>query len=101
MKTELNINEPEITNYESRIFYFQNASIRNKNKEVEGINQDSFLELLSINGNKQFHLFGVMDGHGVNGHIISKYISRFISEYYISLITLVLSFFLFKYKNPF
>jgi serine/threonine protein phosphatase PrpC len=85
MKTELNINEPEITNYESRIFYFQNVSISNKNKEgVEGINQDSFLELLSINGNKQFHLFGVMDGHGVNGHIISKYISRFISEYFIS-----------------
>ena len=85
IKNELDIYKPEITNYESKIYYFQNISISNKNKEgVEGINQDSFLELLSINGNKKFHLFGVMDGHGVNGHIISKYISRFISEYFIS-----------------
>ena len=85
IKNELGKNKPEITNYESRIYYFQNISISNKNKEgVEGINQDSFIELLSINGNKKFHLFGVMDGHGVNGHIISKYISRFISEYFIS-----------------
>jgi len=75
----------EIANYELNIYYFQNLSVSSKNKEgVEGINQDSFIELLSINGNKKFHLFGVMDGHGINGHIISKYISSFIREYFIS-----------------
>lgn len=85
IKNVLNQEEPEITNYESRIYYCQNLSTSNRNEEGnEGINQDSFLQLFSVYGNKKFHLFGVMDGHGVNGHIISKYISRFISEYFYS-----------------
>ena len=75
----------DILNFELNLFYCQNLSSCNRNKEgVEGINQDSFLELLNINKNNKFHLFGVMDGHGINGHIISKYISRFIEEYFIS-----------------
>ena len=77
--------DEEILNFELTIYYCQNLTVCNKNLEgVEGINQDSFIQLLSINGNKKFHLFGVMDGHGINGHIISKYVSRFISEYIIS-----------------
>ena len=77
--------EEDITNYQSNIYCFQNLSTSNKNKEgIEGINQDSIVQLLSINGNKNFHLFGVMDGHGINGHLISKYISRFIREYFIT-----------------
>ena len=65
-----------------QIYYCQNLTLCNRNNDgIEGINQDSFLQLLSINGNKKFHLFGVMDGHGNNGHIISKYVSRFIGEY--------------------
>ena len=82
---KINNNQEEITNYELKIYFCQHLSTANKTKEgVEGINQDSFLELLSINGNKKFHLFGIMDGHGVNGHTISRYISRYIEEYFIS-----------------
>ena len=74
--------DEEIQQFKLHIYYCQNITICNRNNDgIEGINQDSFLQLLSINGNKQFHLFGVMDGHGNNGHIISKYISRFIGEY--------------------
>lgn len=74
--------DEEIQQFELHIYYCQNLTICNRNNDgIEGINQDSFLQLLSINGNKKFHLFGVMDGHGNNGHIISKYISRFIGEY--------------------
>jgi len=77
-----NDEDEEIQQFELCIYYCQNISICNRNNDgIEGINQDSFLQLLSINGNKNFNLFGVMDGHGVNGHIISKYVSRFIGEY--------------------
>lgn len=81
----MNKNEQQIINYKLKIYYCQNLSTCNKTKEgIEGINQDSFLQLLSMYGNPKFHLFGVMDGHGINGHLISKYISRFIIEYFIS-----------------
>jgi serine/threonine protein phosphatase PrpC len=77
-----NDEDEEIQQFELHIYYCQNLTLCNRNKDgIEGINQDSFLQLLSINGNKKFHLFGVMDGHGNNGHIISKYVSRFIGEY--------------------
>lgn len=77
-----NDEDEEIQQFELHIYYCQNLTLCNRNNDgIEGINQDSFLQLLSINGNKKFHLFGVMDGHGINGHIISKYVSRFIGEY--------------------
>ena len=77
--------EYEITNYKLKLYYCQSLSTSNKNQEgIEGINQDSFLQKLSMYGNKKFHMFGVLDGHGINGHLISKYISRFIIEYFIS-----------------
>ena len=40
------------------------------------INQDSFLELPNIFGNKNFHIFAVFDGHGENGHLVSQFISN-------------------------
>lgn len=52
--------------------------------EEEDINQDSYIQLLNINGIKKYNLFGVLDGHGTNGHLVSKYLSRFIIEYFIS-----------------
>ena len=79
---KINDEEEEIQQFELQIYYCQNLTLCNRNNDgIEGINQDSLLQLLSINGNKKFHLFGVMDGHGINGHIISKYVSRFIGEY--------------------
>ena len=79
---KINDEEEEIQKFELQIYYCQNLTLCNRNNDgIEGINQDSFLQLLSINGNKKFHLFGVMDGHGINGHIISKYVSRFVGEY--------------------
>ena len=82
-KNSLEINE--ILNFELNIYYCQNLSTSNRNKEgIEGINQDSYMQLFNIKGNSKFHLFGVMDGHGINGHIISKFISRYIEDYFIS-----------------
>ena len=49
--------------------------------EKEKINQDSYL----INENvfkQNLNIYGVFDGHGENGHLISKYISDYMNEYF-------------------
>ena len=40
------------------------------------INQDTFIVLTKINGIKNFNLFGVLDGHGSEGHLISQFVSE-------------------------
>ena len=42
------------------------------------INQDTYIFLTSINGIKNFDIFGVLDGHGPEGHLVSKFISKYI-----------------------
>ena len=42
------------------------------------INQDAYIEKTNINGVNDFNIFGVLDGHGSQGHYISEFISQFI-----------------------
>ena len=42
------------------------------------INQDSFVFKTDINGINNFNIFGVMDGHGPQGHFVSQFASKFI-----------------------
>ena len=49
--------------------------------EKEKINQDSYLIKENI-FKENFSIYGVFDGHGDNGHLISKYISESMNEYY-------------------
>ena len=42
------------------------------------INQDSFVFLTNINNIKDFNIFGVLDGHGPEGHFVSKFVTDFI-----------------------
>ena len=41
-------------------------------------NQDSFVFKTNINNIKNFNIFGVMDGHGPQGHYVSQFASKFI-----------------------
>ena len=41
-------------------------------------NQDSFVFKTNINGINNFNIFGVMDGHGPQGHFVSQFASKFI-----------------------
>ena len=41
------------------------------------INQDSYLILQGINGLKNFNIFGVFDGHGPEGHLVSQFVARY------------------------
>ena len=50
-------------------------------KDLSGkikVNQDSIVCLTNINNIKDFNMFGVLDGHGPDGHYVSEFISEFI-----------------------
>lgn len=55
------------------------AGIKN---DVEKENQDSFLILNNVIGIDDYHIYGVMDGHGANGHLVSGYIKQAAEEYF-------------------
>ena len=42
------------------------------------INQDSYISKTNINGIKDFNIFGILDGHGIQGHLISDFASNFL-----------------------
>lgn len=48
------------------------------------INQDYYVIEININGIKNFNLFGVLDGHGLYGHLISLFVGRYIVETFIN-----------------
>ena len=43
-------------------------------------NQDNYLINYEINGIKNFNMFGVLDGHGYNGHLASAFVSNYIKN---------------------
>ena len=49
--------------------------------EKEKINQNSYLIKKNI-FKENFNIYGVFDGHGENGHQVSKYVSDYMNEYF-------------------
>ena len=45
------------------------------NGNSKKMNQDSFTAVLNFRENAREHLFGVFDGHGTNGHLVSNFLS--------------------------
>ena len=48
------------------------------------INQDFYVIETNINGIKNFNLFGVLDGHGLYGHLISLFVGKYIVSSFIN-----------------
>ena len=64
--------------------YFHSLSQVGINKDnTIKINQETILELINIFGNSKFNIFGIFSGHGKNGHIISRHVSRYLKEYFL------------------
>ena len=67
---------------QNRINYIKSCkSISVSGMTEEGFkkrNQDSFVIERNINGIYNFNIFGVLDGHGDDGHYVSQFVSRFI-----------------------
>lgn len=55
------------------------AGIKN---DVEKENQDSFFILNDVMGIDNYHIYGVMDGHGANGQLVSRYIKQAAEDYF-------------------
>ena len=63
------------------------------NDNKEKINQDSYLILENLFDLK-FNIYGIFDGHGDNGHLISNLVSTFLNKYFINKINYCI-----KHKN--
>ena len=76
-----NLSITDLQNIESNInikySYITKEGLDDKNKKI---NQDSYLILDNIFENI-LNIFGVFDGHGKNGHLISSLVSSFLSQY--------------------
>ena len=57
-------------------------SVPGSHKGMEKINQDASLLLLNINDCKNIKLFGVFDGHGNYGELLSKQISEYFNTFF-------------------
>ena len=63
---------------------------RGKNDYIDKTNQDSFVALPNFNQMTDTHIFGVYDGHGiptfnnigVNGHLVSNYVTANIGRFF-------------------
>ena len=49
-------------------------------KGIKKTNQDTFLIENNVNGIENFNIFGVLDGHGDNGHLASNFVKNYIIE---------------------
>ena len=72
------------TNYISSNIFIKNIKAQSQAGRLEPhhtkINQDTYLIEQNINGILNFNLFGVLDGHGVDGHHVSKYVAKFLKN---------------------
>ena len=74
-KNNNNIKE-NIDNKQTGYGFVSYASITKEGRNQNGIikiNQDTPLVHLNVGGVKGFNLFGVLDGHGLHGHLISQF----------------------------
>ena len=69
-----NIIKKDIDSYKN----FSVVSIPGKNFGATKTNQDTPVAFVNINDIKGFNLFGVLDGHGTNGHYVSKFLRRYL-----------------------
>ena len=77
-KDSLNQLNSEFSSF-NYVKYVQATSVAGKKDGLlDKVNQDSYLCEKNINGVLNFNIFGVMDGHGDNGHLASQFVSKFI-----------------------
>ena len=77
-KIMANINEKS-KNIKINDTYFKSyysLSIGGKNYGARKTNQDTPVTSISVNNIKGFNIFGVLDGHGANGHHVSQFLGK-------------------------
>ena len=80
MKNEQKTNSLK-AEFSSTIYVKSSEGLSIPGKSENGLrktNQDTLLIERNVNGVLNFNIFGVLDGHGEDGHFVSKFVSRFI-----------------------
>ena len=75
------LNKVLYEDFDSAGFIKNYGGVSRPGKDITGqqkINQDSFVILTNINNIKNFNIFGVLDGHGTQGHFVSQFASQYI-----------------------
>ncbi len=84
LKTNTLISNKNFSNFNNNfIIYnqtFSGANLIEKNNYIQKINQDKILVLKNILKINNFSIFSVFDGHGPDGHLISKLCSEIIEK---------------------
>ena len=81
LQLKLNQQITNINNKKKKILFFKNYYLMTKpgkNYGVRKTNQDMPVTFTYLNGINGFNIFGVLDGHGVNGHHVSKFLSEYL-----------------------
>ena len=69
----------------SRSFAYSQKGVKEDSNSRE--NQDSYVCIDNIFELKDFGIYGVMDGHGTNGHLVSRYLKRRIEDFFTNINT--------------
>ena len=86
INNNININTPPNINNNNQILskgfsFYGSISKTGKNKNGEyKINQDLPIVLLSIGNINGFNIFGVLDGHGSQGHLVSQFCKDYFTK---------------------
>ena len=82
-----NYNQPKNAIFEEVFSLRDYGALSRPGKDDTGMtktNQDSYILKININGINGFNIFGVLDGHGSDGHYVSEFASEFIPNYIIN-----------------
>ena len=80
LKTNISFNESEINQSKPDIKSAK-ATQAGLNDNKKKINQDSYLILENM-FDKKLNIYGIFDGHGENGHLISNLVSNYLSYFF-------------------
>ena len=77
-KFRINQLDSEMTSSINYIKANKATSAAGKDSGRTKTNQDSYINEKNINGISGFGIFGVLDGHGINGHFSSQFVKKYI-----------------------
>ena len=71
------------TNYQSEIISsYHTLSVAGGKGMFKKINQDNYINLTKKEINYPLQIFGIFDGHGQKGHLISKYLNTYFTNFF-------------------
>ena len=77
----LNMNSTGVANKIISKFIYKSKPGKSESGNVK-VNQDSFIAIPNILNFDNFYVFGVLDGHGVQGHMVANFVKDYLSNFF-------------------